>query len=53
MEKLELENVFIAIVRQYERVIYKVCYCHVSDGFPLVDMEVISRLTLTSLPHYP
>jgi len=37
-EKVDMEKAFIAIVRQYERVIYKVCSFYVSDGFPLADL---------------
>ena len=46
MEKLDREKAFIAIVRQYERVIYKVCYFYVSDGLPLADLyqEVVCSL---------
>jgi RNA polymerase sigma-70 factor (ECF subfamily) len=46
MEKVELEKAFIAVVRQYERVIYKVCSFYVSDGFPLADLyqEVVCNL---------
>jgi len=46
MEKVELEKAFIAVVREYERVIYKVCSFYVSDGFPLADLyqEVVCNL---------
>ena len=46
MEKLELEKAFIAIVREYERVIYKVCSFYVSDEFPIADLyqEVVCSL---------
>ena len=45
-EKVEMEKAFIAVVRQYERVIYKVCSFYVSDGFPLADLyqEVVCSL---------
>ncbi len=44
MEKQE--KAFVAIVRQYERVIYKVCSFYVSDEFPMADLyqEVICNL---------
>ena len=44
MEKVDLEKAFIAMVRQYERVIYKVCSFYVSDVFPMADLyqEVVS-----------
>lgn len=46
MEKENIEKTFIAIVRQYERVIYKVCSIYVSDEFPLADLyqEVVCSL---------
>ena len=46
MEKVELEKAFIAIVRQYERVIYKVCSFYVSDEFPIADLyqDVVCNL---------
>ena len=46
MEKVEVEKAFIAIVMQYERVIYKVCSFYVSDEFPMADLyqEVVSNL---------
>jgi RNA polymerase sigma-70 factor (ECF subfamily) len=48
MEKVELEKSFITIVRQYERVIYKVCSFYKSDEFPLADLyqEVVCSLWL-------
>ena len=53
MEKVELEKSFIAIVRQYERVIYKVCSFYVSDEFPIADLyqEVVCSLW-TAYPKY-
>ena len=41
-----MERAFVAIVRQYERVIYKVCSFYVSDGFTLADLyqEVVCSL---------
>ena len=46
MDRIESEKAFIAIVREYERVIYKVCSFYVSDGFPLADLyqEVVCNL---------
>ena len=46
MEKVEMEKAFVAIVRQYERVIYKVCSFYVSNEFPIVDLyqEVVCNL---------
>ena len=46
MEKVEFEKTFIAIVNQYERVIYKVCSFYVSDEFPIADLyqEVVCSL---------
>ena len=46
MEKVDMEKAFIAIVRQYERVIYKVCSFYTSDEFPIVDLyqEVVCSL---------
>ena len=48
-EKVDMEKAFIAIVRQYERVIYKVCSFYVSDGFPLADLyqEVVCNLWIS------
>ena len=48
MEIVEMEKAFIAIVRQYERVIYKVCSFYASDEFPLADLyqEVVCSLWL-------
>jgi len=53
MEKVELEKAFIALVRQYERVIYKVCSFYVSDDFPIADLyqEVVCNLW-TAFPKY-
>ena len=38
MDKSELEKKFIGIVKQYERVIYKVCSFYASDEEPLSDL---------------
>ena len=48
-----MERAFIEIVRQYERVIYKVCSFYVSDEFPIADLyqEVVCSLW-TALPKY-
>ena len=53
MEKVELEKAFIAIVRQNERIIYKVCSFYVSDEFPIADLyqEVVCNLW-TAFPKY-
>jgi len=53
MEKTELEKAFIAMVRQYERVIYKVCSFYVSDGLHIADLyqEVVCSLW-TAFPKY-
>ena len=49
MEKSEMEKVFIAMLRQYERVIYKVCSFYVSDEFPMADLyqEVVCNLWIS------
>ncbi|MDR1090701.1 MAG: sigma-70 family RNA polymerase sigma factor [Prevotella sp.] len=46
MNKIETERAFIEVIRQHERVIYKVCSFYVSDEFPLADLyqEVICNL---------
>jgi RNA polymerase sigma-70 factor (ECF subfamily) len=46
MEKNDMERAFIAVIRQYERVIYKVCSFYVSDEFPLADLyqDVVCNL---------
>jgi RNA polymerase sigma-70 factor (ECF subfamily) len=46
MIKIEAERAFIEIIRQHERVIYKVCSFYTSDEFPLADLyqEVICNL---------
>ena len=46
MEKVNREKAFIALVQQYERVIYKVCSFYVSDEFPVADLfqEVVCSL---------
>jgi len=48
-----MERAFIEIVRQYERVIYKVCSFYVSDEFPIADLyqEVVCSLW-TAFPKY-
>jgi RNA polymerase sigma-70 factor (ECF subfamily) len=48
MEIVELEKAFIAMIRQYERIIYKVCSFYVSDGLPMADLyqEVMCSLWL-------
>jgi len=53
MEKVDLEKAFIAIVRQYERIIYKVCSFYASNEFPIADLhqEVICSLW-TAFPKY-
>ena len=46
MEKNDREKAFIAIIRQYEKVIYKVCSFYVSDENPMADLyqEVVCSL---------
>ena len=46
MEKINMEKEFVTIVRQYERVIYKVCSFYVSDEFPIADLyqDVVCNL---------
>jgi RNA polymerase sigma-70 factor (ECF subfamily) len=46
MDKIEREHAFIGIIRQHERVIYKVCSFYMSEEFPLADLyqEVICNL---------
>ena len=41
-----MERAFVALVRQYERVIYKVCSFYVSNEFPIADLyqEVVCNL---------
>jgi len=41
-----MERAFVIIVKQYERVIYKVCSFYVSDEFPIADLfqEVVCSL---------
>ena len=53
MEKVDLEKAFIAIVRQNERIIYKVCSFYASDEFPIADLyqEVLCSLW-TAFPKY-
>lgn len=38
MGKHELEEAFIAMIRRYERTIYKVCVCYTSLEWPLADL---------------
>ena len=49
MEKVDLEKAFIEMIRQYERVIYKVCSFYVSDEFPMADLyqETVCNLWLS------
>ena len=46
MIKRDIEKAFVEIVRQYERVIYKVCSFYVSDEFPIADLyqDVVCNL---------
>ena len=46
MDKYELEEAFIAMIRRYERTIYKVCVCYTSPEWPLADLyqESVCRL---------
>ena len=46
MGKHELEEAFIAMIRRYERTIYKVCVCYTSLEWPLADLyqESVCRL---------
>ena len=46
MDKDGLENAFIKMVRNNERIIYKVCSFYISDEFPMVDLyqEVVCNL---------
>ena len=48
MKNIDLENAFILLVRQNERVIYKVCSFYVSEEFPMADLyqEVVCNLWL-------
>lgn len=50
MGKHELEEAFIAMIRRYERTIYKVCVCYTSLEWPLADLyqeSVIRELVQT------
>lgn len=40
------EKIFIGIIRQYEKIIYKVCSAYISPEFPLADLyqEVVTNL---------
>lgn len=53
MDRTSLENTFIEMIRNYERIIYKVCSFYVSDEFPLVDLyqETVSNLW-TAFPRF-
>lgn len=53
MDKTDLEKTFIDMIRNYERVIYKVCSFYVSVEFPLADLyqEVVSNLW-TAFPRF-
>jgi RNA polymerase sigma factor, sigma-70 family len=46
MGKVELEKIFIEIIQQHERVIYKVCSFYTSSGLPMADLyqEVVCNL---------
>ena len=46
MNRTDLEREFIGIVREYERIIYKVCTFYVSDESPMADLyqEVVLNL---------
>ncbi len=46
MSKVETEKAFVDVVRQHERVIYKVCSFYVSDEYPMPDLyqEVVCNL---------
>ena len=46
MDRTELEKEFIGIIRDYERIIYKVCTFYVSDESPMADLyqEVVLNI---------
>ena len=46
MKRADLEKEFIGIIRDYERIIYKVCTFYVSDESPMADLyqEVVLNL---------
>jgi RNA polymerase sigma-70 factor (ECF subfamily) len=46
MDNLNIEKVFIELIRQNERLIYKVCSMYISDEFPMSDLyqEVVYNL---------
>lgn len=46
MEKAETEKAFIGIIKEYERVIYKVCSFYTSSELPLADLyqEIVCNL---------
>ena len=49
MNRIDLEREFMGIVREYERIIYKVCTFYVSDESPMADLyqEVVMNLWKT------
>ena len=53
MKNGNVEKAFVVMLRQYERVIYKVCSFYVSDGFPIADLyqEVVCNLW-TAFPKF-
>ena len=46
MKRADLEKEFIGIIRDYERIVYKVCTFYVSDESPMADLyqEVVLNL---------
>jgi len=46
MKKIDLERKFVEIVKQYERIIYKVCSFYASPELPIADLyqEVVCNL---------
>lgn len=46
MERVDLEKIFVGIIQQHERVIYKVCSFYQSPEFPIADLyqEVVCNL---------
>ncbi|PXV67993.1 RNA polymerase sigma-70 factor (ECF subfamily) [Dysgonomonas alginatilytica] len=46
MNESEAEKIFIEMIRQHERVIYKVCSFYISDDYPMEDLyqEVVCNL---------
>ena len=52
---VDLEKTFIGIIRQYEKIIYKVCSAYISPEFPLADLYQDSRnsgMKVLFLPGY-